>query len=302
VLVETFLRSLGSDKLLDVMKEGQLSKEGLNDLLAGYVSFTHFLYVTYSVEESDLRECFARSAAIICKRNETAIDLIIPVLLAADKMSYISVQVKNYSEVSRKPEAELRSFFHQGTLSLVGEVPYLVLLMQVGKTKKPDLYCFHRKSAESSTRSASKQTGEASTVETLIVETEKTGESSTPEYSAKPTRSSTLSTGITKSSERLHASKKQKTIPTEPLPAAQDRPTKREPDGVLVTMNGIAGAIYPFLENRQLLVDYLTQLSICWTDPIMYGKSSDPFDTKFALRSWYRTSHKWDKAENWKKS
>ena len=153
--------------------------------------------------------------------------------------------------------------------------------MQFGKVDKPGMYCFDRKPEKSSSRST----------ETLIIETEKTGESSTPVNS---TRSST------RIAENLPASKKQKTIPTEP--ASQHPLTQIEqakPDAVLVTMNGIAGTIYPFLENKQTLVEYLTQLSICWTDPITYGKSSEPFDTKFALRSWYRTSHKWDPAENW---
>ena len=163
------------------------------------------------------------------------------------------------------------------------------------------------KSTTSSTlgRAASVHTEEISTVEAAVATTksQQTMKSMNPE----PRRSTRITarkrsreqSDIEKASVKEPSSKKQKTAAETPVITVQEPLIEAEKHGVLVAMNGIHKETYPFLENKQSLVEYLSELSTCWTDPITFGKSSVPFDTKFALRSWYRTSHRWDEKENW---
>ncbi|KAG9287213.1 hypothetical protein G9A89_008843 [Geosiphon pyriformis] len=76
-------------------------------LADGLLAFTHFIPVTYTPNQTQLRTLFIRFAAVICKRNQAGVDLIIPVLLdwdgsspiSVDSMSYFLIQVKNWSKV-----------------------------------------------------------------------------------------------------------------------------------------------------------------------------------------------------------
>jgi hypothetical protein len=74
--------------------------KGKEDPMNGKVSFNHFCRVNDTVSLSVLVEFFARGAAIVCKKNQKGVDLVIPVLmgdtLIKENMTFILVQVKNY--------------------------------------------------------------------------------------------------------------------------------------------------------------------------------------------------------------
>lgn len=100
--VRQFLHSLADEQRLHAALKGQIADREMQRFLDGKVFFTHFTAVTYRVERPDLIEFFESSAAVMCKRGEQSIDLIIPVRLRPGVMSYILVQVRNYRDADPK--------------------------------------------------------------------------------------------------------------------------------------------------------------------------------------------------------
>ena len=96
--------------------------------------------MTVSPNEEDIRNCYHQSAAIVCRRCEEAVDLIIPVLLSDGRTSHISVQVKNYSKQKKSVEVVMLNNERAGLLDICGNgAPYLGLFMQVGCDIKSSL-------------------------------------------------------------------------------------------------------------------------------------------------------------------
>ena len=57
----------------------------LNELLNGYVHFSHWTNAKGNVQPAAIAMAFYRGAGIVCKRNQEAIDLFIPVLLNSER-------------------------------------------------------------------------------------------------------------------------------------------------------------------------------------------------------------------------
>ncbi|CAI2187079.1 3041_t:CDS:2, partial [Funneliformis geosporum] len=75
IRVKDFLTSLfGQDNYNDHIQD--LPQKFADGLLA----FTHFIPLTYTPTQIELKSLFIRYAAVICKRNQAGVDLILPVL------------------------------------------------------------------------------------------------------------------------------------------------------------------------------------------------------------------------------
>ncbi|KAG9290814.1 hypothetical protein G9A89_010962 [Geosiphon pyriformis] len=125
-------------------------------LANGLLAFTHFIPVTYTPNQTQLRTLFIRFAAVICKRNQAGVDLIIPVLLdwdgsspiSVDSMSYFLIQVKNWSKVydahwpSSATSKLSREFVYKGKTTEENQNPYLSLYLQLG-APEPALDSFY---------------------------------------------------------------------------------------------------------------------------------------------------------------
>ena len=133
VTVRHFLTTLGSNNLVENIESCNVSKDQMAQFMNGHVFFTHFTYVTFTQDIEDLRKNFIMSSAIVCKRCEVAIDLIVPVLMPDGVMSYISIQVKNYTKDKTRPNDVMRRHLDEGRLEFgLANVPFVTLLMQVG--------------------------------------------------------------------------------------------------------------------------------------------------------------------------
>jgi hypothetical protein len=134
LVVREFLHSLADKDQFDVALNGQIDQKEMERFLKGRVFFTHFTSVTYSVKRSDLIDFYERGVAILCKRNQAAVDMIIPVRLCQDDMSYILVQVRNYTHSDGKYKlASLELRPENADLSEEpADYPYLALYLQLG--------------------------------------------------------------------------------------------------------------------------------------------------------------------------
>jgi hypothetical protein len=107
ILVSTFLKSLlGTqtyDQMYKVMKHNDIP------ITDGVVS--HFSYVNKTPSKEELLLFLSRGTAVLFKEMQKGIDLLIPVLmpqggeyiLSSDYVTYILVQVKNYSKAISDP-------------------------------------------------------------------------------------------------------------------------------------------------------------------------------------------------------
>jgi hypothetical protein len=82
------------------------------------------------------------SLAIFCRRNETAIDLMIPYRRSDGVFSFILVQVKNYETISGDGVSAINDTNVDHMARNVIKIPpgelVIYLLMQVGHEKTPD--------------------------------------------------------------------------------------------------------------------------------------------------------------------
>ena len=251
VSLQTFLTKLGGAKLVDEMKQGNISDANLERLLDGYVFFTHFLSVTYSVKEQDLRACFARSAAMIIKRGEMAIDLVIPVLLKDDSMSYISVQVKNYLDERR---SALNLALRNGKLNEMHDSPYIAILMNLNESRDIMSECADQ------TTSISKVVTAAPVEQSESFQARKklnlSGNSTSTAQSQQPSMISKTGLGALVVLNGL-------TDESYPFLSKKADELKKS----------------------------LAEVSTCPSDPIMDGNQSEPFDSEFAFQSWFPVKH-----------
>ncbi len=69
-----------------------------NIILEGMVNFNHFTQVYYTPTRRDLLHCLIRRAAVVCKRGQVGVDLIIPVALPEKYASPVAEMKLNRSE------------------------------------------------------------------------------------------------------------------------------------------------------------------------------------------------------------
>lgn len=134
ITVSTFLAQLGGEKLVDAVS--QSSKLLLN----GRLYFTHFVYLSYAVTTEDqLMKLLAHGQAVLCRTNQQAIDLLIPVILSDNRrFSFIAIQCRNRVDNRWSDAANVYDIrkigFDDSFIS-----PYLVLCMQVASVPKPGI-------------------------------------------------------------------------------------------------------------------------------------------------------------------
>jgi len=72
----------------------RFSKQKFSYLTNFEMGFTHFIPVTYVPDKEDLTEIYKRRGAILCKRNQKGVDLIIPIYeKESGKIGTILIQV-----------------------------------------------------------------------------------------------------------------------------------------------------------------------------------------------------------------
>ena len=79
--VNEFLAHLRKGSIMKLMEVSQGREAGLQRLLKGTMSFTHFSQKRYTPSREDILKSFLRAEAIACMDGQCGIDLIIPVLL-----------------------------------------------------------------------------------------------------------------------------------------------------------------------------------------------------------------------------
>jgi hypothetical protein len=133
VQISVFLEKLGGHLLLNAFRE-RGTKQQQDEILNGHLYFTHFVYVSYEVNQVYMLEHFlARGQAVLCRNNQQAIDLLVPIVLSDGHMvSFIAIQCRNRKKISwvgaRKKYDATKMGFSKDYVR-----PYLVLCMQFGK-------------------------------------------------------------------------------------------------------------------------------------------------------------------------
>ena len=114
--------------------------ENYTELLNGWMNFNHFLRPKSWLKEIDLVNRLKRCAAIHCRENQPAIDLIIPVALNKnnfESISCIMVQIKLENQAS---EPKYFKVFNKINSKLIKGIdlkkPSLLLYMQLGDPKQ----------------------------------------------------------------------------------------------------------------------------------------------------------------------
>jgi hypothetical protein len=140
--VKDFLIQLGGKALIEAVKINNCKKGETDRFLKGKLFFTHFTYVTYSLSsENELMDFCQKGQAIFCKLQQTAIDLLIPVVLDTEtnnpRFTFIAVQCKNhllYDSDGHGSAEENLTAEKAGFKSW--KLPYLVLFMSLGAFNK----------------------------------------------------------------------------------------------------------------------------------------------------------------------
>ena len=135
--VSRFLESLGGDRLLAVFQE-RGTKKKQREILDGRLYFTHFVYIDYEVNQGWMLERFLSCGqAVICRNDQQAIDLLIPIVLSDNKsVSFIGIQCKNRNQISWS-DAENKYDARKMGFGPAFKSPYIVLCMQVGRGGTP---------------------------------------------------------------------------------------------------------------------------------------------------------------------
>ena len=80
--VGEYLNSLiGADQLQTLVSGSEMNKNMLKELLNGKIFFTYIVRAHYKPKRRNLPRFIARGAAILCRRNEEGVDIVIPALL-----------------------------------------------------------------------------------------------------------------------------------------------------------------------------------------------------------------------------
>ena len=130
--LETFIRKSEWECAL----KGQIDSQLQENFMNGIVFFTHFISVIYTPRQDQLHHFLLRGAAISCHRNQSGVDIIIPVLLNDGKVTYILIQICNYTVSDSKYKHA--SQFVSPTYAGIEDEPqaaYLSLYMQLGYSR-----------------------------------------------------------------------------------------------------------------------------------------------------------------------
>jgi hypothetical protein len=142
VKVKDFLKALGGDLLLEEINKANCQDQSREMILDAEIYFTHFVYLTYNVTEKKELEYFAKNGqAVFCRFNQTAIDLMLPIILnpgssKSAHISFIVVQCKNINNANNAESKSINEFMRTADPSsfhFTGwDSPYLSLLMSIG--------------------------------------------------------------------------------------------------------------------------------------------------------------------------
>ncbi|CAG8439874.1 13277_t:CDS:1 [Funneliformis caledonium] len=107
ITLKQFLSSLLDNNNFTKVKSNIINIKSENSLLNLRLQFNYFIQCTYTLTRMQLVEFFYRCIAILYKRNQTGIDIILPLFsstenddLAPVRFSYVLIQIKNHKEKS----------------------------------------------------------------------------------------------------------------------------------------------------------------------------------------------------------
>ena len=92
-ILETFIRRSEWEHALEGQVDLQLQENFMNSI----IFFMHFVSVVYTPSQDQLRYFLQCAAVVSCHRNQSGVDIIISVLLNDEKVTYILIQVCNYT-------------------------------------------------------------------------------------------------------------------------------------------------------------------------------------------------------------
>jgi len=103
--------------------------------------FNQFLPLHYTPSKNRLLECLERRIAIICKRNQKRIDLVLPLELESGDPSAILFQIKNlHRSVDKNYPESATSYLDLSLLpGMNTQTPYLTIYLQIGSLKTEKL-------------------------------------------------------------------------------------------------------------------------------------------------------------------
>jgi hypothetical protein len=147
ITVDCFLNCLLGSGTYNIIKKYISNEE--KSICKGVITFSHFSYVNKTPTKKELLLLLSRGTAVLCKEMQKGIDLLIPVLmpnqhnefiLSSDFVTYILVQVKNYSsEVSDSKNRSIAQKMQTKEVGLESTIfDYLTINMNVGEK---NAYC-----------------------------------------------------------------------------------------------------------------------------------------------------------------
>ena len=141
IAVRQFLTTLGGETAVNCTV-GQTPEATRATMLDAFIMFTHFVRVSYVPSRVHLLSFLKRGAAILCKRGQKGIDLIIPALLgngtiAPGSISAIVVQIRNYQSLKNTDRKYKTAAVkvHPVYAGIEGwdDMPFLSLYLQLGR-------------------------------------------------------------------------------------------------------------------------------------------------------------------------
>jgi hypothetical protein len=145
--VGNFLSSLFGPAVLQKVR-AEAALRDINELLEYRIFCSHFSLVGKLPDRTQLLACLQRSMGILCHRNATAIDAIIPIcrgnVASKENISFIVIQIKNYSSSTDPNKALADTNLECKRTGLdSGGHPFVALHMQLGNENKPDNSSVH---------------------------------------------------------------------------------------------------------------------------------------------------------------
>ncbi|CAG8649282.1 5507_t:CDS:2, partial [Paraglomus brasilianum] len=136
--LQQYFQALLSSKVWQALQDKLTS-----ELQTARIRFTHFIRVTYTPSPKQLLEFFRRGAAVICKRNQVGVDLILLLLINIDEdkefspehVTYVLIQVKNYQsgkDSSYPMTATSLLSPNNAGIEEIAKKPFVALYMQLG--------------------------------------------------------------------------------------------------------------------------------------------------------------------------
>ncbi|CAG8852198.1 13669_t:CDS:1, partial [Gigaspora margarita] len=143
--INEFLKSLLADEVYKKIEDRLNKRVNFTGTKFGeaYIKFTHFINVTYTPKRKNLGNALIRGVAFSCKRNQRGVDIIIPIYvgtldekLKEDRISYILIQVKNWSTDNKGDDYPLSATAKLSPayidIEKLPHLPFLSLYLQLG--------------------------------------------------------------------------------------------------------------------------------------------------------------------------